>query len=303
MPASKSHSPAPEERPCHDDRVARTGVAAAFDAVVGGTADDRDVDRDVVPRRGRVAAGEHHPLLGREIAVSPQERFGPFVRHVGRQRHRQQRGDAPSAHGGHIAQIDRERLAAQFVRGRGVAQEMNALGEQIGGEEQRLAAADAEYRAVVSRLLEVVAGHSGEELPDAGDQFEFGHGTKIVQAERRTKFIWFCRGAAYLSGGLSSAKCASRVQKQPAIGNLRIKIRNSVPSSRGCARIGCCRSCGPKSAEHAHSGGPPRAEASARAALSAAMLRQGIITARQDAVLILIAELTLASALDFAYFG
>ena len=208
---------------------------------------------------------------------------------------------------------------------------MNALGEQIGGEEQRLAAADAEYRAVVSRLLEAVAGHSGEELPDAGDQFEFGHGTKIVQAERRTKFIWFCRGAACLSGGLSSAKCASRVQnqiylgfcrgaaclsgglssakcasrvqKQPAIGNLRIKIRNSVPSSRGCARIGCCRSCGPKSAEHAHSGGPPRAEASARAALSAAMLRQGIITARQDAVLILIAELTLASALDFAYFG
>ena len=59
------------EHPCHDDRVARTGVAAAFDAVVGGTADDRDVDRDVVPRRGRVAAGEHHPLLGREIAVSP----------------------------------------------------------------------------------------------------------------------------------------------------------------------------------------------------------------------------------------
>ena len=236
---------------------------------------------------------------------------------------------------------------------------MDALGEQIGGEEQRLAAADAEYRAVVSRLLEAVAGHSGEELPDAGDQFEFGHGTKIVQAERRTKFIWFCRGAACLSGGLSSAKCASRVQnqiylgfcrgaaylsgglssakcasrvqnqiylgfcrgaaclsgglssakcasrvqKQPAIGNLRIKIRNSVPSSRGCARIGCCRICGSKSAEHAHSGGPPRAEASARAALSAAMLRQGIITARQDAVLILIAELTLASALDFAYFG
>jgi len=50
-------------------------------------------------------------------------------------------------------------------------------------------------------------------------------------------------------------------------------------------------------------GGPPRAEASACAALSAAMLRQGIITVRQGAVLILIAELTLASALDFAYFG
>ena len=33
-------------------------------------------------------------------------------------------------------------------------------------------------------------------------------------------------------------------------------------------------------------GGPPRAEASARAALSAAMLQQGIVTARQDAVLI-----------------
>ena len=31
---------------------------------------------------------------------------------------------------------------------------------------------------------------------------------------------------------------------------------------------------------------PPRAEASARAALSAAMLQQGIVTARQDAVLI-----------------
>ena len=79
---------------------------------------------------------------------------------------------------------------------------------------------------------------------------------------------------------------ARRRQKQPAIGNLRIKIRNSVPSSRGCVRIGCCRSCGSKSAEHAHSGGPPRAEASARAALSAAMLQQGIVTARQDAVLI-----------------
>ena len=50
-------------------------------------------------------------------------------------------------------------------------------------------------------------------------------------------------------------------------------------------------------------GGPPRAEASACAALSAAMLRQEIVTARQDAVLILIAELTFASALDFAYFG
>ena len=47
--------------------------------------------------------------------------------------------------------------------------------------------------------------------------------------------------------------------------------------------------------------GPPRAEASACAALSAAMLRQEIVTARQDAVLILIAELTFASALDFAY--
>ena len=105
-------------------------------------------------------------------------------------------------------------------------------------------------------------------------------------AERRTKFIWFCRGAACLSGGSSSAKCARRGQKQPAIGNLRIKIRNSVPSSRGCVRIGCCRICGSKSAEHAHSGGPPRAEASARAALSAAMLQQGIVTARQDAVLI-----------------
>ena len=64
-------------------------------------------------------------------------------------------------------------------------------------------------------------------------------------------YLGFCRSAAYLSGGLSSAKCASRVQKQPAIGNLRIKIRNSVPSSRGCVRIGCCRSCGSKSAEHA----------------------------------------------------
>jgi len=66
---------------------------------------------------------------------------------------------------------------------------MDALGEQIGGEEQRLAAADAEYRAVVSRLLEAVAGHSGEELPDAGDQFEFGHGTKIVQAECKSKLV------------------------------------------------------------------------------------------------------------------
>ena len=39
---------------------------------------------------------------------------------------------------------------------------------------------------------------------------------------------------------------ARRAQKQPAIGNLnlRIKIRNSVPSSRGCVRIGCCRSAG-----------------------------------------------------------
>lgn len=42
---------------------------------------------------------------------------------------------------------------------------MDALGEQIGGEEQRLAAADAEYRGSRLRLLEAVAGHSGEELP------------------------------------------------------------------------------------------------------------------------------------------
>ena len=39
--------------------------------------------------------------------------------------------------------------------------------------------------------------------------------TKIVQAECKSKrSLRFCRGAAYLSGGSSSAKCASRVQKQ-----------------------------------------------------------------------------------------
>ena len=42
-----------------------------------------------------------------------------------------------------------------------------------------------------------------------------------MQAERRTKFIWFCRGAAYLSGGLSSAKCASWAQNQIYLGFCR----------------------------------------------------------------------------------
>jgi len=44
----------------------------------------------------------------------------------------------------------------------------------------------------------------------------FHRRTKIVQAERRTKFIWFCRGTACLSGNLSSAKCVCRVQNIPA---------------------------------------------------------------------------------------
>ena len=110
-----------------------------------------------------------------------------------------------------------------------------------------------------------------------------------VQTERRTKFIWILPKRRLSKRRLRPPQSgARRAQKQPAIGNLnlRIKIRNSVPSSRGCVRIGCCRSCGSKSAEHAHSGGLPRAEASARAALSAALLQQGIVTARQDAVLI-----------------
>ncbi len=39
--------------------------------------------------------------------------------------------------------------------------------------------------------------------------------TKIVQAERKsTRSLRFCRGGACLSGGLSSAKRASRAQKQ-----------------------------------------------------------------------------------------
>ena len=63
--------------------------------------------------------------------------------------------------------------------------------------------------------------------------------------------------------------------------------RNRFFGKNSDAKIGCTVSGGgSKSAEHAHSGGPPRAEASARAALSAAMLQQGIVTARQDAVLI-----------------
>jgi hypothetical protein len=36
-----------------------------------------------------------------------------------------------------------------------------------------------------------------------------------VQAERRTKFIWFCRGAAYLSGA-----CPRKVCKPSAEPNL-----------------------------------------------------------------------------------
>ena len=98
---------------------------------------------------------------------------------------REQRGHGPRAHRRHVAQVHRQRLAPQFARRGGAAQEMDPLGEQVGGEEQRLAPSDRQHRAVVADPLERVRGEVGEAAADGLYESEFGHRAAGCSASMR----------------------------------------------------------------------------------------------------------------------
>ena len=64
---------------------------------------------------------------------------------------------------------------------------MNTLGQQVGGEDQRLAVAEGQYGAVVADALEPVVGERGEERAYLFDKSEFGHDIFRVARNKGTE--------------------------------------------------------------------------------------------------------------------
>ena len=157
-------------------RIARHGVRATFDRPSRAAPQRHDVDRNAALGRCRIAADQSHAPTLRDIVVAAHELLCPRARSIARQRQAQQRGRGSSTHGSHVAQIYQQRLASQFVRRRGVAQEMNILHEHVGRDHERLAPADADTGAVVAYRIESAARYIGEKTRDGGYESEFGIG-------------------------------------------------------------------------------------------------------------------------------
>ncbi len=166
-----------------ENRIACAGIAAAFDVRRVGPSDGCDVDDDAGGRSGRVAARERYAEPLAHLPITLHELGCPCVGRVRRQRERQQRCNGASAHRCHIAQVDCQRFAPQLAGRSGGTQKVDALGQQVGREEQRLAVADGQHGAVVADALEAVGRQGGESGCQLLDEAEFGHGMNCYFGE------------------------------------------------------------------------------------------------------------------------
>ena len=163
------------QRTADGDQVAGACVAAPFDMAVGDAPDGRYIDDQSRIRGCGVAPDQADVVLGREVAVAFHEIFDPSFGQVVRDSQREQGCDRAGAHRRDIAQIDGQGFTAQFTRRGRPAQEVDVFGQQVGGEDQRFAAAQREDRAVVPDAVESVAGDCGEHVADRVDKSEFSH--------------------------------------------------------------------------------------------------------------------------------
>ena len=78
---------------------------------------------------------------------------------------------------------------------------MDALGQQVGGENQRFAVAERQYGTVVADAFETVVGKGGEAGAYLFDKSEFGHVYFVLLWTKVSNFA----ENSYLCGGLTSA--------------------------------------------------------------------------------------------------
>ena len=184
-----------------ENHVPGACVAASLEVRVGRAADGRDVDRQARQRAGRVASGERHAELFGQFPVAEHELRGPRIGSIGRKGDREQRRHGAGTHCGHVAQVYGEGFSPQFPGRGGGTQEMDTLGQQVRGEDQRFASADGQYGTVVADTLEPVVGKRGEKVFYAVDESEFGHG-RVVLWRKVTDFFgefdYLCPGIARL---------------------------------------------------------------------------------------------------------
>jgi len=171
-----------------EDHVAGTRVAAAFEVRRRGAADGRDVDRDARLRTGRVASYEGRAERFGQLPVALHELRRPCAGGVGRKGDGEERGDGAGAHRGDIAEVYGKGFASQLPGRSGGAQEVDALGQQVGGEDQRFAAAEGQHGAVVADAFEPVVGEGGEAGAYLLDKSEFGHVYFVLLRAKVPKF-------------------------------------------------------------------------------------------------------------------
>ena len=144
--------------------------------------------------------------------------------------------------------VQRTGAVREFVTASGGGTPHPRIGQVAGVS--RIGAGRIGFDAVAQRLASdlraenLFGGRRAADIAQADKKDSgFHRRTKIVQAEGRTKFIWFCRGAAYLSGA-----CPRKVCKPSAKANLfavlpRHRLSERKPIFRKVRMPGAEHSC------------------------------------------------------------